>query len=295
MELDYLSMAMELGLRGHPSGDHLYCKCPLHNDRTASFSLNIFSGLWFCHAEQRGGRFSQLVMEILDITIGAAERWIVEQSYTIRPFPLERIPAPSPTIDLEAEYATATDHELPDYWFQRGFTWETADAWGIRYNLQSHRLVIPCRFPRGGELVGLITRAVKPGDEPKYRNSPNFPRKTTLFGYDPQLSEQQIILVEGPFDVINAWQHGFPAFATYGAYVTQEQVQLLQRMKSLHRVVIAGDDDVQGRKGADNVMLMTLRRNGIWAVRFRFPAGRKDIGECSAQEIQQGIETATYI
>lgn len=290
---DYLKLALELGIGGIyalPSGDHLYCRCPLHNDRSASFSLNISNGLWFCHAEQRGGTFTHLVMEVLGTDPFAAERWIQANSYIhVSPTPLLETQRGVPVLydDTLAQYANA---EMPKYWFDRGYTWETVDRFDIRFDKPNGRLAIPVRFPLDGPVTGIIYRSVSDPSW-KYRNTPDFPKKTTLYAYDPQFKPETIMLTEGPLDALKAIQSGYPAHATFGAYVTDVQLALLRSYASA-TVIVAYDNpalDAAGRETTRNVALALLA-NGFDPWLFKFPANRKDIGECSSDEISDGIE-----
>ena len=53
-----------------PSGKRLTTRreqslrCPFHDDKTASFSLNIEKGAWKCHAENVGGGILDFEMRI---------------------------------------------------------------------------------------------------------------------------------------------------------------------------------------------------------------------------------------
>lgn len=44
-------------------GDEFRARCPLHDEREPSFSINR-NGLWYCHAEQRGGGIHSLRREM---------------------------------------------------------------------------------------------------------------------------------------------------------------------------------------------------------------------------------------
>lgn len=48
------------------------CKCPLHADRSPSFSVNLEKGVWTCHAGCGGGDIIDLVAKLHDITKGDA-------------------------------------------------------------------------------------------------------------------------------------------------------------------------------------------------------------------------------
>ena len=48
--------------------DELRCKCPLHKDRTPSFSINIKTGKWICFKGCGQGPLVTLVSELEDCT-----------------------------------------------------------------------------------------------------------------------------------------------------------------------------------------------------------------------------------
>lgn len=232
-------------------------------------------------------------MEMLGLDLRSAREWMIMNDTGVDDpvAPAAPTPAPAPApVSLDEAYAYATQQRLPQWWFDRGFTWETARRWGIRYLASHSKLVIPVRFPYDGALVGLIYRAMD-GSQPKYRNTPDFPRKSTLFGYGSQSNNSTILLTEGPLDAINAAQHGFAAFATFGAYVAPQQIALMARLTQAERYIVAYDNDEAGLEAARHVTDQ-LWDVGAFAKIFKYPEGRKDVGECAGDEIKTGIEQA---
>ncbi len=62
--MDVLSVLDELGIdvgRENNSSDDISCRCPLHDDRNPSFSINAVSGLWICYAGCGAGNLRQLI------------------------------------------------------------------------------------------------------------------------------------------------------------------------------------------------------------------------------------------
>ena len=53
-------------------------RCPVHNDSTASFSLDIEKGAWYCHAEKIGGGPVELEMRISDCDADTAVATIAD-------------------------------------------------------------------------------------------------------------------------------------------------------------------------------------------------------------------------
>lgn len=295
--IDYWELAQTLGIRGVPTGDHLYACCPFHAERHPSFSLDLERGLWFCHTEQRGGDFPALVSEALDVGRMAARRWILEKSARLRPVDLaEKAEPPMPRdIDIEAYVNVLSVDTLPMYWFERGFTWETADRWDVRYDKHARRIVIPVRFPHpDGTLVGYVSRTVV-DERPKYRNSPNLAKEAVFFGYRAQHDPEAILLTEGPLDVLRLDQCGREGWAVLGSTMSEAHWRMLGEYPG--RVILAFDNDSVGRSAIwRSVSEGLVRRSMLSQARvFRFPPGVKDIGECTPQQIENGIRQAQLL
>lgn len=118
-----------------------------------------------------------------------------------------------------------------------------------------NRLMIPiCRD--SGSVIAFGGRAVEPGQQPKYLNSPETPiysKSRTLYGL--HLSKGAIrkldraILVEGYFDFAQLLQAGVtPVVASCGTALTPQQAQLLRRFAS--KVVVNFDPDAAGQGAA---------------------------------------------
>jgi len=118
-----------------------------------------------------------------------------------------------------------------------------------------NRIMIPiCR--ESGAVVAFGGRAMEPGQQPKYVNSPETPIYTkgrTLYGL--HLSKAAIrqaglaVIVEGYFDFAQVVQAGvLPVVATCGTALTQAQGQILRRFAS--RAVLSFDPDAAGQGAA---------------------------------------------
>ncbi len=112
------------------------------------------------------------------------------------------------------------------------------------------RLLFPLHDGRG-RVVGFGGRSLA-GQEPKYLNSPETPiyhKGRCLFGL-PQAKEailkaDEAIIVEGYFDCVLLWQHGFAhVVSPLGTALTTEQARVLSRYT--RRIVLAFDADAAG-------------------------------------------------
>ncbi len=113
------------------------------------------------------------------------------------------------------------------------------------------RLMFPTRDARR-RLIGFGARAMRPGDEPKYLNTPQTPlfeKSANLYGLDRANDairrQDRAVVVEGYMDVIAAHQFGIEhVVASNGTAITEKQMELLKRYS--HNVVLALDADTAG-------------------------------------------------
>lgn len=116
-----------------------------------------------------------------------------------------------------------------------------------------HRIMIPIRDDQG-RIAGFGARALEADDQPKFLNSPETPifsKGRLLYGLDRARkairAADQVVIVEGYFDVIALHQAGFENVASpMGTALTEDQMRLLKRFT--RRIVLALDPDVAGQK-----------------------------------------------
>ena len=126
---------------------------------------------------------------------------------------------------------------------------------GGYYDRFRGRLIFPVT-DAAGKPVAFGARAMRPGDEPKYLNSPEtaaYTKGRHLFGLGVTREEIRkkkfAILVEGYLDLIVPFQHGVRnVVASLGTALTAEQAKLLRRFAQ--RVVVNYDGDRAGIKAA---------------------------------------------
>ena len=74
----YADLVDELGIIGTLHGDELYGPCPLHDDRSPSFAVNVETGLWLCRVNCGEGNLTTLVMRVNGMSRMAALTYIEE-------------------------------------------------------------------------------------------------------------------------------------------------------------------------------------------------------------------------
>ena len=123
---------------------------------------------------------------------------------------------------------------------------------GSFYDRFRGRLIFPLRDSRGN-IMGFSGRSLDPNEKAaKYINSPEtqiYHKRETLFGIDIAREgikkQKSVVVVEGEFDVIMPYQHGFENFvAIKGTALTREQIILLKRYSE--RINLALDSDAAG-------------------------------------------------
>lgn len=97
-----------------------------------------------------------------------------------------------------------------------------------------------------------------------------------VFGYN------EIYVVEGLFDCLRLWCNGKPAVAGFGCNFSQYQLTLLRGLPT-RTLILATDNDEAGQKARMKLRQALPTKLILDA---KIPNGKKDIGECTDEEIQ---------
>jgi DNA primase len=144
------------------------------------------------------------------------------------------------------------------------------------YDRFRSRVMFPIRDLQK-RVIGFGGRIIDDG-QPKYLNSPETPlfsKSRTLYGFDSARDgisqSQQIVIVEGYFDVIALHQAGVTnAVATLGTALTADHVELIRRFTN--HVVLVFDPDAAGVRAALRTMDLFLG-SGLTVQVVGLPAG----------------------
>jgi DNA primase len=254
--------------------DKGYCLDPwnMHNngDTTGKLAINRDKGLYNCWV-CGGGRVLDLVMAIrnlteeqaLDYLSGFIDRTSTESSADFYQR-VERL------LGDTSEDARSTlpyfnlrvlDKWTGQYneWFsRRGISEEVAEYFRLGYDGAHQKyhpkhgeycapaIILPHTWK--GRLVGWQERWLgedRPSWVGKYTNTSDFPRESTLWGYDFALGQtQQPILCESVPTALFLISNGYPAIATFGAEITPDQLKLLRAFNQ--GIIFAPDNDAAG-------------------------------------------------
>lgn len=205
------------------------------------------------------------------------------------------------------------DHHARLYLESRGFDPDHLSLnWLVGYSVGSSRpspgfrdrLVIPffsCGTVSVPVLVGWQARSVfvspnKCDADPhsKYLTMAGMPKSRLLYSSPAGiLHSDRVVVTEG---VTDAWRCGEDAVAVFGKMASARQVQLIiEAARGRQAIVIAFDSDAEREAQKLTAKLQSIlsqRGLAVDVMRCHPPTGRKDFGECTAEEAQLALDAA---
>ena len=123
-----------------------------------------------------------------------------------------------------------------------------------------------------GAPLGYAGRRLQPGDRGKWVFPPRLPKNQLLYGLHHLQAAAQLVLVEGPWEVLRLTQLGIPAVALLGTQLSLHQAQLLCPWP--HPVVLL-DGDAAGHRAARRI----ARRLGTTPILLAGGVDPADLGD----------------
>jgi len=270
------------------------CPFPGHDngDENASSYMNEETTAFFCHGCKASGNAVHFTQRVLGISPLEAIRMLKERyqpgylnpdavrmvdevakvlnapEETVHPQP--RLPEAAIDrfeIDWHAAYTgwiCGTGHAATDYMFERGFDWQTLDAWWLGYDQITGRITIPIRN-EVGDLIGFKARAWWDKAHPKYLvlgDKPNRPARfgwpcyfpsRVVFGAHRVEPESDLIICEGELNVLALDQKlGLDAVAINGSHFTEHHARAIRRIA--RSVTLFLDTDDAGEEAAATIV-----------------------------------------
>jgi DNA primase len=267
--IDIRDMLDAAGVQGmRETGKEIVGRCPRHLERTGhedkrpSWSVNKSTYLHFCFSCGYKGTLTQLLVDLTGAAPVDLTDELRKQSFLSRIAVRE---APEETVlPVISEWAlTNLLADVPRRLLElRRLAREAIDRYQVRWNPDTRQWVLPIRSPRG-ELMGA-----------QYKQAGSvltlpagMAKSSTVFGYDVVKDHDYAVLVESPLDAVRLFGLGIPAFATLGAWVSREQVQLMARCFSY--VILALDDDKAGIE-ATTIVKPMLKKQGCASIQWRY-------------------------
>lgn len=184
------------------------------------------------------------------------------------------------------------------YWTARGITSERIlEIFDLGYDAESETITFPVRDVDGNTLF-VARRSV----HTKYFNYPAGAEKPIYGLYEYKMAWKQavesrggrsngktytiqklseVFICESMIDALLLWQEGFYAFALNGLG-SSSQLEVLRELP-VRKYILCTDNDKAG-EDARKVLRTALKSKIITEIRF--PSNRKDVGECSSEEIK---------
>jgi len=296
------------------NGDTLRACCKLHGGNSSSaFVIDEERGRWFCHTGECGaGDVFTLIEKMEGIEFPQAVKWVAD-FFDVDISNLK-------IIERKKDYVRELDNwikivkgkkktntniqefhikeDIRSVTSYRNFKEETLKHFalgyvervelkkldGEKYELHK-RLIIP--IMQDGLQIGISFRRTRSNDFPKWSHQPyGFKSSKTLYNFDKVKDKNEIIVVEGMFDVWAFYEIGLSCVATFGSHLTDEQYKLL--FKTGADLVIAYDNDKAGNIAKKKFIEKFKYKANLSVITF--PPGKDacDVNRGELRELYEG-------
>lgn len=217
---------------------------------------NPSKGVFICHRCGKAGKANVLLRRfgireperyVYDATLDEVWEMLASVGIPAKGEVVEETPIDMPMVPVEKGM-------LSYAYLKKRFGSRQVDKAIKRYRLSvgtgfyRNRVIVPTYHH--GDLVFFVARSIL-DEEPKYLNPKGRSRRKYLFGYDRAKKAAcrgwRIVVTEGVFSAMSvdlALGHGFAAVATFGKYVTRQQLRLIADV-SRGKVLVMLDADAQ--------------------------------------------------
>lgn len=309
----------------HNLGDEWTAICPFCG-RKGKFYVNIETGRWICFSGKCGERGKQiwtLVAKVEGITVAQARAQSLRDGVTFRRRKSTPLSLAQRLAALRGEHDTAVDDQVradlpdsfvpvfdpdrkgkrwrvPKYIKARGFKKSTLRQFGCGYTPANQwyevpgterviyigqRLFIPVVSPTG---YSWTARDMRGDQRPKYLNAPGADHRRLIFGWDQVALESDVVLQEGPTDVMMSHQHGLPALGLMGKVLNREQLALLFRKPARCSIIIMLDPEAEAEAHTIGLQVSARFENVYMAM---LPAG-VDPGSATREQAWRAYDDA---
>jgi DNA primase len=259
--------------------------CPFHaNHRTPAGEVDKSSGVFFCFSCQKIADFVELVMHTSGRTYFEAVRFIKskEQAVSIEQEVNKNLFVkpdfiPYDELTLKRLYNNLLESDrAKDYFKYRKISISSWNKFALGYSQKQDMVIVPVHSPEGIP-VGFVGRSIE-GKE--FKNTPGLPKAKVLFNLHRVKTADKVYIVESSFDAIRLDQVGFPAVATLGANVSNNQIELLQ--KYFNNIIVIADNDDAGGNMKEKIVEKLGSRVSVIQLNKQY----KDIGDMDDESIK---------
>ena len=229
-------------------GEEAQFKCPFHNDRDPSASVNVITGLWWCYRCKIGGSPTDFVSRSEDWELSYADKWLRKRyGGFVKPKSLRK------EVEMFIRKAKTTYYpenilkaykNKTNYWDKRSISPEIVKKYELGYDPRTKRATIPIRS-HDGHLLGVQGRTVERDVDAKYVFIHNFPKQRYLYGLH-LIEEDWVVVVESAIATLKLAGYGIPCVSSLGSSISVEQAQVLNGFKKVYMLF---DNDVPGWYG----------------------------------------------
>ena len=265
------------------SGNNLQCQCIYHgggNERKPSAGIRMTDGIFHCFACDTTVGLDEFISNCFGYSDHGAYGWSwLLQNFIYIQTEYESNDKVSDTISYVTETELDSYRYEHPYWEERGITDpDLKEFFDLGYDKETKCITMPDRDIDGNCLF-VARRSV----HTKWFNYPAGVQKNCygiyeLYQYETFPSE--VWITESMIDCLRLWQVGKFAVALNGVG-NKQQYQELNEMPCMS-FVLATDMDEAGQRARDRLRKYV---RGKLLYEANMPKGRKDIGECTDDEI----------
>lgn len=290
------------------SGADLMVCCPYHKEgqeRKPSMGIRKEDGMCHCFACGETASLPEMIGYCFEGNALTGKKWLLDN------FVITRVENRKLDLNLsrepqisEYEQLFVPEEELDSYRYyhpymrKRGLTDDVIDRFDIGYDKKTDSITFPVRDTICGRCKFVAKRKIKykQFDLPKGIDKP-------LYGlyeiYDlmsidyfsdnttAPIGLSEIYVCEGLFDCLRLWCNGKYAVAGFGCLFSDYQIKQLENLPT-RKLIFALDNDLAGQVATEKLKRAVKGKIMTTAI---LPEGRKDIGECTDEEILNLRET----
>lgn len=283
--MDLLAYEDLTGYKLRDTRDNWKSLCPVHDESTPSFYIHKETYLCHCFGCGVKGMLDTVLAKALEMDIREIREQLDLPHLLSRPIRIE------PTEykfkrSLLAPFPRVSQHP---HLKKRGFKSDTVMLAHTQWDEKRRRLVFPLRS-LGGVVDGAAGRATRTQDSKWYFYGNT---KTGHILYQPLDTLRLDIIVEGIFDCLWLFQHGYTGSAALmGSWATMPQINLIKR--NTDEVLLFLDNDEPGRMGQE--YLAKELKSTVKVTFAVYPKGKKDPQELTTDELHTAIQDRqTYV
>ena len=275
--------------------------CPMHKARTGkedhnpSWWINSENGFHICFSCGYKGNIYTLVADVKGMNYYDAKDYIDSEVEFPVDALLRRIKELPQYVAAEeligmSEARLAVFIDPPENELRKRFiTADAAKKHSVLWDSKNEAWILPIRSPEDYSLWGWQEKGARGRFFKNY--PPGVKKSKTVFGIEV-MTDDPVIIVESPLDVVRLTGLGHNAISTYGAIMSDEQAKLMRRAS---RVIAAFDKDDAGHAACLQIRDYA-RKYGLDLSYFNYTGiDVKDPGDMTEQEIQIGLDTARHM